>query len=58
MELKDVIAFAYSNSLGIALRADTAVGVKDSAVKVERNMTDVRAEDDEHVQGGVALNDD
>lgn len=58
VDLKDVIAFVYGNSLVIALKDDVEVETEDSTVVLKKNITDVRMKDDEHLQMGVIPDDD
>lgn len=44
--MKDTIAIAYGSGLRTVTKADGKVGGEDSTVVVEKNMTNVRSEDD------------
>lgn len=57
-EMKDAIAFAYSDTLREASKAGAEVGDEDIVVVVKRNMTNVRIKDDGHVQAGTIPSDD
>lgn len=52
------VAFAYSNSLSIASKADAEVRGDDSAVEIQRGMTKVGSKDDGHVQPNVVPDED
>lgn len=49
--LNKTIAFAYGNALTETTKADAYVEGDGSAVVVEKSITDVGSENDEHVQG-------
>lgn len=56
VHLKDSIAFAYRKFQSKAPK-NKEVKREDSAI-LEKNMTDVRSEDDRYVQAGVTPDDD
>lgn len=58
MNVKNAIALAYSNDLGIGLEVDTEVGGEDCSLEVKRSTTDAGNEDDGHLQLGVIPNED
>lgn len=55
---KAIVSFGHGNGLNITPKLDEEVGGEESAVVVERKMTNVKIEDDRHVQAGVIPEDD
>lgn len=58
VEQKTVTAFRSGNDLTIAAKSEEKVASEDSAVVVDRDMTDIRSKSGRHVQACVIFEDD